>query len=283
MNRRSSTQEEVILLRKKARRRLIGAIALVFMSIGILWNIVEKTPKRTQTEPINVVQETGTTPPIPQEQTDNPPLGIIEPNISSDSTSTYPSASSATTHQSATVSATQTIPPSQPASSIAIQTPEQLLAEQNSEKEREKRREEKRLTEQKRKEEAKRKTEEMKAKETAKPKKTADPAAILEGRDGENYTPPSKPKTEKPKESIDQAKSSQRVIIQLAALSDQEKVNALKTKLSGLSIQANFSKVQTNKGEVTRVRVGPFNNQAEAEAIQRKLSGAGLSGMIIPQ
>lgn len=283
MNRRSSTQEEVILLRKKARRRLIGAIALVFMSIGILWNIVEKTPKRTQTEPINVVQETGTTPPIPQEQTDNPPLGIMEPSISSDNTSTYPSPASATVTQSGTASASQTIPPSQPASSVTTKTPEQLLAEQDAEREREKRREEKRLAEQKRKEEAKRKAEEMKAKETAKPKKTADPAAILEGRDGENYTPPSKPKTEKPKESIDQAKSSQRVIIQLAALSDQEKVNALKTKLSGLSIQANFSKVQTSKGEVTRVRVGPFNNQAEAEAIQRKLSGAGLSGMIIPQ
>jgi DedD protein len=64
-------------------------------------------------------------------------------------------------------------------------------------------------------------------------------------------------------------------------LSDQAKVDALRGKLSAIGVTAHFSKVQTSKGEVTRVRVGPFASQAEAQQALQKLAHAGINGIII--
>ena len=63
-------------------------------------------------------------------------------------------------------------------------------------------------------------------------------------------------------------------------MSDTE-IGALRAKLAGIGVTAHFSKVETSKGEVTRVRVGPFASQAEAQHALQKLSRAGVSGIII--
>jgi DedD protein len=94
---------------------------------------------------------------------------------------------------------------------------------------------------------------------------------------------PSKPRVEKT--AGDSAKPGNgKVMIQLAALSDPDKVDALRNKLDGiigLSAHYSFSKVQTSKGEVTRVRVGPFASAAEAQATLSKLAKAGVSGIVV--
>ncbi|MBM2883986.1 SPOR domain-containing protein [Chromobacterium phragmitis] len=97
----------------------------------------------------------------------------------------------------------------------------------------------------------------------------ADPAAILEGR----FDPDARAAKSEPAHG--------KSVIQLAALSDPAKVDALRGKLSAIGVTAHFSKVQTSKGEVTRVRVGPFANQAEAQQTLQKLAHAGINGIII--
>ncbi|MEO9383083.1 SPOR domain-containing protein, partial [Chromobacterium phragmitis] len=102
-----------------------------------------------------------------------------------------------------------------------------------------------------------------------KPRK-ADPAAILEGRfDPDSHAAP---KTEP---------AHGKSMIQLAALSDPAKVDTLRSKLASIGVAAHFSKVETSKGEVTRVRVGPFASQAEAQAALQKLAKSGINGIII--
>ena len=95
-----------------------------------------------------------------------------------------------------------------------------------------------------------------------KPARKPDPAAILEGR----FDSLDKPAAKKEEPA---AKAEGKSVIQLAALSDPDKADALKSKLSSIGVTAHFSKVQTSKGEVTRVRVGPFNSRAEAQATCR--------------
>ena len=51
----------------------------------------------------------------------------------------------------------------------------------------------------------------------------------------------------------------------------------------GESISASVTPVQTAKGVVHRVRVGPFASEAEAEAALRKIHQAGQPGILVPQ
>jgi DedD protein len=71
------------------------------------------------------------------------------------------------------------------------------------------------------------------------------------------------------------------MMIQLAALTDPAKVSALHSKLEAAGVSARFTKVQTSKGEATRVRVGPFASRAEANTALMKLSRVGVSGIIV--
>jgi DedD protein len=119
------------------------------------------------------------------------------------------------------------------------------------------------------------KTEPRKTEAAAPGPKTVDPAAILEGR------AEAEPAKLAPKTESQPATGSGNVVIQLAALSDPAKADALKSRLSALGVTAHFSKVETSKGNVTRVRVGPFGSRAEAESVMKKLSSAGVTGIIV--
>lgn len=161
------------------------------------------------------------------------------------------------------------------------------------------------------------KPEPVKAETVAKPEKPAekpnkkesqDPAAILSA-DASKTKKPEKPepkpepkaekadkvdkkpeKTEKlekpvakPEEKPAGKEGKQRYLIQLAALSDPAKADALKQKLAGLGVHASVSRAETSKGEIHRVRVGPFASQEEAKAVMNKLGAAGVSGIMVPQ
>ncbi|MDO8653390.1 MAG: SPOR domain-containing protein [Undibacterium sp.] len=71
-------------------------------------------------------------------------------------------------------------------------------------------------------------------------------------------------------------------VVQVAALVTQEKVNELQGKLKSASIKSYTQKVATTSGEKIRVRVGPFSSKEEAEKTRAKLIKLGLSGTLIP-
>ena len=112
-----------------------------------------------------------------------------------------------------------------------------------------------------------------KAKKAAedKPVKPKDDAAramaILEGKPAEK---------EKPAES-----SSQRFVLQVAALSSQEKAAEVQAKLREAGISSYTQKTSTPSGELIRVRVGPLNKE-DAEKVRAKLGRLGMSGAMTP-
>ena len=112
-----------------------------------------------------------------------------------------------------------------------------------------------------------------KAKKAAedKPVKPKDEAAraiaILEGKPAEK---------EKPAES-----SSQRFVLQVAALSSQEKAAEVQAKLREAGISSYTQKTSTPNGELIRVRVGPLNKE-DAEKVRAKLGRLGMSGAMTP-
>lgn len=76
---------------------------------------------------------------------------------------------------------------------------------------------------------------------------------------------------------------SQRFIVQVGAFADSTKVDEVRTKLRGQGIATFTQTVQTRDGARIRVRVGPFNTRAEAEAAAARVSGAGFGASVMPQ
>ena len=116
------------------------------------------------------------------------------------------------------------------------------------------------------KQEAERKLAEAKAKSAEKPAEPKPAAknedaralAILEGKQAA-------------------APSAEKFVLQVAALSDQAKVDELRTRLKGAGISTFTQKTASG---ITRVRVGPFSSKEEAEKVKAKLSSMGLEGRL---
>lgn len=69
-------------------------------------------------------------------------------------------------------------------------------------------------------------------------------------------------------------------VIQVIALADADKANELREKISAAGIKSYTEVVKTVKGDVTRVRAGPFADRKAAEKAQQQLKAIGLSGNI---
>jgi DedD protein len=109
----------------------------------------------------------------------------------------------------------------------------------------------------------------------AKPAEKADEAsrarAILEGRPEPKAEAKAEPK-----------KESGRFVVQVAALATQDKVDELQGKLKSAGIASFTQKVSTDSGSRTRIRVGPFSSKEEADRVRAKLSKIGLAGTLVP-
>lgn len=96
--------------------------------------------------------------------------------------------------------------------------------------------------------------------------------AILEGRGAD------KPAAKSTATNAASAGGAGKVSLQVAALASQDKVNELQKKLQAAGLKSYTQKVSTASGDRIRVRVGPFASEAEAEKAKTKLSAIGLSG-----
>ncbi|MDB5842257.1 MAG: hypothetical protein JWQ23_4209 [Herminiimonas sp.] len=77
-------------------------------------------------------------------------------------------------------------------------------------------------------------------------------------------------------------KKPSKFIIQVAALATQDKVDELQGKLKSAGIKSYTQKVVTDTGGRTRIRVGPFGSKEEAEKVRARLVKLGLSGTLVP-
>ncbi|PRP71086.1 SPOR domain-containing protein [Chromobacterium amazonense] len=240
-----SSQDELILLRKRARRRLVGAVVLVSISTAVLWKVVGHLPEQQmKPESIEIMGAAS-------EPAASAPAAAVKHAASQAAADAAPAAAAATELPANLSSITAPTPPAEKPAPAAVAPA--AMAEPKPQP-------------------AKPETKPERKPETPKAEskpRQADPAAILEGR----FDPDARAAKSEPAHG--------KSVIQLAALSDPAKVDALRGKLSAIGVTAHFSKVQTSKGEVTRVRVGPFANQAEAQQTLQKLTHAGINGIII--
>lgn len=75
--------------------------------------------------------------------------------------------------------------------------------------------------------------------------------------------------------------ASQKVVVQVAALSSADKAAEVQGKLRDAGISSYTQKTTTASGELIRVRIGPLSRD-EAEKVRAKLGRLGMSGTITP-
>lgn len=288
-----STHDELLLLRKRARRRLVGAIVMVSLSTAVLWNVVDALPEQAMkpeavditglqaaSQPAAVVAPPpppavasqpvtdllATLPPDEPEAASQPavkpPVVLAKPPVAPPVPAVIAPAPAV-----APIAKPEVKPETKPLPKPELPVEPKPQAKPKAEVKAEAKVEPKPV--------AKEPAKDSKPKPAAE-KKAADPMAILEGRESA-HAEPAKPA----KDNAADASPSKKFSIQLAALSDPQKVDALRSRLAAAGVSARFSKVQTSKGEVTRVRVGPFKSREEADAAMRRLSKAGVTGIVV--
>lgn len=72
-------------------------------------------------------------------------------------------------------------------------------------------------------------------------------------------------------------------VVQVVALSDAGKAKQMRQRISDAGIKSYTEVVKTAKGDVTRVRAGPFATREAAEKAQQRLKALGLDGKVVPK
>lgn len=77
------------------------------------------------------------------------------------------------------------------------------------------------------------------------------------------------------------AQSAGGYVVQVAALNDADKARQMQEQIAAAGVKSYTEVVPIAKGQVTRVRAGPFASRAEAEKIRDQLKGMGLNGNVV--
>ena len=71
-------------------------------------------------------------------------------------------------------------------------------------------------------------------------------------------------------------------VVQIAALADAGKAKQLEKQVAGTGLKTYTEVINTQAGERTRVRVGPYATREAAENARGQLKKAGLDGQVVP-
>jgi DedD protein len=89
---------------------------------------------------------------------------------------------------------------------------------------------------------------------------------------------PAKPAAKKPKPAAKPAAG--KFVVQVIALADAARAKEMQGKIAAAGIKSYTEVVKTAKGDVTRVRAGPFATRQAAEKAREQLKALGMSGNI---
>jgi DedD protein len=70
-------------------------------------------------------------------------------------------------------------------------------------------------------------------------------------------------------------------VVQVGAYNDAERLKAARAKLQKLGYASYTQDVDSTTGRRTRVRVGPFNTRAEADAVAARVKTVGLQTAVL--
>lgn len=241
----SNVSEELLQLRKRARRRLVGAIALVVFALIVLWTALDGEPPANlaASRPVEIVSSSSNlasaviSVPVHQNGAASEPQVTVTPVAVA--TSVLPG--KIVNHQTKvdeTLAEAASTPTPKPAASIKpVSRPV---------------------------------TAKPTAKPTSKPAQAVikpaqrDPRLILEGRDEDEVKP-----------------ATSKYFVQVAAFADAAKAVQIVTKLKKAGLPAYSEKVKTAQGELTRVRIGPAADRARAAEWLKKAQTLGVSGQVV--
>jgi DedD protein len=237
----SPTNDELLVLKKRARRRLVGAVALVLISIIVLWNVLDREPK-TARQPVSA-QDVAIISDAPQINT--------APAKSDKQASPF---AEPVTPATPPATPTEHSEPQAPLVDAAVTAEKQVKSEAKI-------------------------AEPAQAPEKKEVKKEPAPKKDEHKAEEKKITPkPEKHETKaESKDNKPAADEHKSQLIQVAALSDAGKAKALVDKLAAHGVKA----YTEQKGELTRVRVGPFASREQAEKALAKIQAAGASGVIV--
>lgn len=102
------------------------------------------------------------------------------------------------------------------------------------------------------------------------PKEVSKPVAKAEAK-------PAKPPMKTAKRA---AKSDGKFVVQVIALADAGKAKQMQESIAAAGIKSYTEVVKTSKGDVTRVRAGPFASRGAAEKAREQLKALGMNGNI---
>lgn len=232
--------EELTALKKRARRRLVGAVALVLIALIVLWTVMDDQPPQSLVqESVAIVSSkpalAGTVRPdpvmppaeLPAEQTESPQT----------ESPVLPAVPVQDTPAPAAV---------KPAEVKPVSKPEPKPVEKPAEK--------------------------PVGKPPVKPAPTVkDPAKLLDGLEDDLAKQAAK--------NVD--KPTGKFFLQIGAFADATKASALQSKAKAVGVNVHTEAVKTEKGELTRLRAGPYASRDLAEQAHGKLAAAGVSSNIV--
>jgi DedD protein len=271
--------DPVLPEKKRARRRLIGAIALVLAAVVGLPMILDSEPKpladdiaiqipsRDKPAPTGTSRPAAVTPPekITAAATLDPKEEIVDPASDQAAVEDPPAALADSKSKLEEKKA------SEPAKAVVVGEPvaakpvtkSEVKADSKPEARGEGKHEVKAEPKPVKRTEPKAEVKEAKARDMQ--EDAARAQALLDGK--------------QPPKSGDK---KQRYVIQVAALATKEKIDELQGKLKGAGIKSFTQKVATESGDRTRIRVGPFATKEEADKMRARIAKLGLNGSLVP-
>ncbi|MFO1204776.1 MAG: SPOR domain-containing protein [Burkholderiales bacterium] len=241
---RISVSDEEIALKKRARRRLVGAIVLVTLVVVLLPMFLDSEPR-----------------PLNQD------INVQIPAQSSEFSSRVAALPKATAPEATTAGDAKDSAANTPEAASEKKPPETEPAHVEAEKPRA-----------------------SEPEPRAEPDKHPPERAVPAPKPAKTE-PKTQPKSEakpQPKPAPKTAEAardtgSDGFIVQVAALTDPEKAKALKGRISESGMRAYTEIIKTARGDITRVRVGPYASKEAAQKAADELRKLGLSGVVAPR
>ena len=112
------------------------------------------------------------------------------------------------------------------------------------------------------------------------PQPAAQPEAAARATAPAAKTPEKAPAKPAPKARPAAKSGGGQFVVQVIALADAEKAQRLQEKIAAAGVNSYTEVVKTVKGEVTRVRAGPFATREAAEKAREQLKSIGMNGNI---
>ena len=283
-------------LKRQARNRLIGMCVLVLAGIGLFAWVLDSEPRQTDRDivyeipargerlSVHIPAEARSTSHAQQAGSSDAPLPTLAPASESDSPAQIRARRRAALAENeemldeAPLAAGNDEPKAdakQNAAARALQAEAEKLA-----RERQAKLDKQAAAEEKAKREkaAADKAEREKAQKTerAKEDKAAEAArarALLEGQ--------AETKTDSKAEAKTDKASKERRVVQFGSFSDAAKAAEVRRKVEGTGLKTYTQEIDTPRGKLIRLRVGPFNQAEDAEAAAKKIKALGLPANVL--